>query len=295
MPSKLSVTAIRIFTASVLIPVVVALVWLAPTSVVAVLSATVILFALLEFFTLGDLAGLRGYRVWTGFCAIAIFFMQWLSSAERTLGVSVPTPTGRIPEVAEAFSVEIILIVFVLGCTVIILFTRRPVNESLGGLSISAAAMIFLVLPFSAVVRLHGSGPEGRKLLLFTLALVWAGDTLAYFVGRSVGRRKMAPQLSPKKTWAGAAANLVGSILVAVVAQRWLHIPIYHLILMASLANIAGQAGDLLESAYKRSAGSKDSGTLLPGHGGMLDRIDALVLAAPVVWYYFSWIVNRGA
>jgi len=288
-------TVVRIFTASVLIPVVVAVVWLAPTSVVAVLAAAVILFALLEFFTLGDLAGLRGYRAWTGFCALAIFFMQWLSSAEQSLGIAASGRAGRIPEAAEAFSVELILIIFVVGSTAIILFGKRPVDESLGGLSVSAAAMLFLVLPFSAVVRLHGAGSEGRKLLLFTLALVWAGDTLAYFVGRAVGRRKMAPLLSPKKTWAGAAANLSGSILVAVVAQRWLKIPIHDLILMAALANVAGQAGDLLESAYKRSAGSKDSGTILPGHGGMLDRIDALVLAAPVVWYYFSWIVDRSA
>jgi len=167
------------------------------------------------------------------------------------------------------------------------------VEDALGGLAVSSAAMLFLVLPFSAVVRLHGSGPEGRKLLLFTLALVWAGDTFGYFVGKSIGRMRMAPHLSPKKTWEGAVANLSGSIIVAVVAQRWLNIPLHHLIMMAILANLAGQAGDLLESAYKRSAGLKDSGTLLPGHGGMLDRIDALVLAAPVVWYYFNWLIDR--
>jgi phosphatidate cytidylyltransferase len=130
--------------------------------------------------------------------------------------------------------------------------------------------------------------------LLFTLVLVWVGDTAAYFVGRSIGRFRMAPTLSPKKTWEGAAANLIGSVLVAIIAQRWIiEVPVRHLIAMAALANIAGQAGDLLESSYKRSAGMKDSGTLLPGHGGMLDRIDALVLAAPVVWYYFNWLADR--
>jgi phosphatidate cytidylyltransferase len=293
MALKPSMTVARIFTASVLIPAVVAAVWWAPTSVVSVLAAMVVLFALLEFFVLGEHAGLHGYRIWTGFCALAIFFTQWLASAEQSLGIASGTRLGRVPEAAEAFSLEIILIVFVLGITVIILFGRQPVDESLGGLSVSSAAMLFLVLPFSAVVRLHGSGPEGRKLLLFTLALVWAGDTLAYFVGRSIGRMRMAPHLSPGKTWEGAGANLAGSVLVSLVAQRWLSIPTHHLIGMAVLANIAGQAGDLLESAYKRSAGLKDSGALLPGHGGMLDRIDALVLAAPVVWYYFNWLIDH--
>ena len=103
----------------------------------------------------------------------------------------------------------------------------------------------------------------------------------------------MSPRLSPKKTWEGAIANLAGSLLVALVFTRWLDIPTRDVLVMAALANIAGQGGDLLESAYKRSAGVKDSGTILPGHGGMLDRIDALILAAPVVWYYFAWLSTR--
>jgi phosphatidate cytidylyltransferase len=284
----------RVLTAAVLIPAVVATVWWAHTSVLTVAAAMVTLLALLEFFSLGDHAGLRGYRVWTGFCAIAIFFTQWLASTEQTRALAGDVHLTRVSELAEAFSIELILIVFVVGATGIILFGRQPVEEALGGLSVSSAALIFLVLPLSAVVRLDGVGLVGRKLLLFTLVLVWVGDTAAYFVGRSVGRLRMAPKLSPKKTWEGAAANILGSVLVALIAQRWItEVPLEHLIGMAALANIAGQAGDLLESAYKRSAGMKDSGTLLPGHGGMLDRIDALVLAAPVVWYYFNWLADR--
>ena len=284
----------RVLTAAILIPAVVATVWWAPASVVTVAATMVALLALLEFFALGEHAGLRGYRVWTGFCAIAIFFTQWLASIEQTRELAGGIRLTRIPEAAEAFSIELILIVFVVGATGIILFGRQSVEEALGGLSVSSAALIFLVLPLSAVVRLDGIGASGRRLLLFTLVLVWVGDTAAYFVGRAVGRWRMAPKLSPKKTWEGALANLVGSILVAVIAQRWItEVPVRHLIAMAALANIAGQAGDLLESAYKRSAGMKDSGTLLPGHGGMLDRIDALVLAAPVVWYYFNWLADR--
>jgi phosphatidate cytidylyltransferase len=284
----------RVLTAAVLIPVVVATVWWAHTSVVTVVATMVALLALLEFFALGDHAGLRGHRVWTGFCAIAIFFTQWLASEEQTHTLTGGIRLTRVTELAQSFSIELILIVFVVGTTAIILFGRQPIEEALGGISVSSAALIFLVLPLSAVVRLDGVGLAGRKLLLFTLVLVWVGDTAAYFVGRSIGRWRMAPKLSPKKTWEGAAANLLGSVLVALIAQRWItEVPLQHLIGMAALANIAGQAGDLLESAYKRSAGMKDSGTLLPGHGGMLDRIDALVLAAPVVWYYFSWLADR--
>ena len=284
----------RILTAAVLIPAVVATVWWAPASVVTVAATMVVLLALLEFLAIGEHAGFRGYRVWTGFCAIAIFFTQWLASIEQTRVLSGGLLLTRVPEAAEAFSIELILLAFVIGATGIILFGRQPVEESLGGLSVSSAALIFLVFPFSAVVRLDGIGISGRKLLLFTLVLVWVGDTAAYFVGRSIGRFRMAPTLSPKKTWEGAAANLIGSVLVAIIAQRWIiEVPVRHLIAMAALANIAGQAGDLLESSYKRSAGMKDSGTLLPGHGGMLDRIDALVLAAPVVWYYFNWLADR--
>jgi phosphatidate cytidylyltransferase len=284
----------RVLTAAVLIPAVVAMVWWTHTSVVTVAATMVALLALLEFFAIGEHAGLRGYRVWTGFCAIAIFFMQWLTSVEQSRDLSRGFFAMHSPEAFAASSIEVILLVFVVGATGIVLFGRQHVEESLGGLSVSSAALIFLVLPLSTVVRLHGVGIIGRKLLLFTLVLVWVGDTAAYFVGRAVGRFRMAPKLSPKKTWEGAAANLLGSVLVAVVAQRWItDVPLEHLIGMAALANIAGQAGDLLESAYKRSANMKDSGTLLPGHGGMLDRIDALVLAAPVVWYYFSWLVDR--
>lgn len=284
----------RVLTAAILIPAVVATVWWAHTSVVTVASTMVALLALLEFFSIGEHAGLRGYRVWTGFCAIAIFFMQWLTSVEQSQALSRGFFGTLSPEAFAASSIELILLVFVIGATGIVLFGRQHVEEALGGLSVSSAALIFLVLPLSTVVRLHGAGTIGRKLLLFTLVLVWAGDTAAYFVGRAVGRFRMAPKLSPKKTWEGAAANLIGSIIVALVAQRWItDVPLEHLIGMAVLANIAGQAGDLLESAYKRSAGMKDSGTLLPGHGGMLDRIDALVLAAPVVWYYFSWLADR--
>jgi phosphatidate cytidylyltransferase len=126
------------------------------------------------------------------------------------------------------------------------------------------------------------------------LVITWAGDTVAYFVGRALGKHPFAPHLSPKKTWEGAIASFAGSLLVGCAFSWWLTAPVPHLLAMAGVGNVAGQAGDLLESAYKRSAGVKDSGALLPGHGGILDRIDALILATPAVWYYWILVYSPG-
>ena len=292
-------TLTRVLTAAVLIPAVVGIVWWGTTALVAALLGLVTLLALLEFFALGERAGLRGYRFWTGLSALAVVLHQWAAAAVETwpLGHGLSLTRAAGGPAGLALPLELLLLVFVLGAAGFAFGSRRPLAEALPAIGISAAGLLFVALPLSSVVRLHGAGPQGPRLLLFLLVLIWVGDTLAYFLGRAVGRLPLAPQLSPKKTWEGAAANLVGSLLVAVIFARWL-LPEstaspQHLLIMAGLGNMAGQAGDLLESAYKRSAGVKDSGALLPGHGGVLDRIDALILAAPVVWYYFALVVNR--
>jgi phosphatidate cytidylyltransferase len=102
----------------------------------------------------------------------------------------------------------------------------------------------------------------------------------------------MAPELSPKKTWEGALGNLFASLLVGVFFARWMQIDIPNMMLVAGLGNIAGQMGDLIESAFKRGASVKDSGSIVPGHGGMYDRIDSLILAAPVVWAAYQWFLT---
>src|SRR5439155_25539740 len=122
--------------------------------------------------------------------------------------------------------------------------------------------------------------------------IIWVGDTAADFVGRSIGEYKLARHLSSNKAWEGRAGSIVGSLIVAVVFARFMTVPLPHMLGMAAVGNVAGQVGDLLESAYKRSAGIKDSGSILPGHGGVLDRIDALILAIPVVWYYWVLIYS---
>jgi len=130
--------------------------------------------------------------------------------------------------------------------------------------------------------------------LLFALSLNWIGDIAALYVGRLIGRHKMAPHVSPGKSWEGAAASMVGSLIYgALYLPRLIStVPLLEGLALTALANIAGQLGDLCESALKRGAGVKDSGTLLPGHGGWLDRVDSTLFALPVVYFIvgnFHW------
>lgn len=281
----------RVATAVVLIPFVVGLVLLAPTAVVAVALAGVTLLALFEYFRMGQAIGHRAYRFWTATCALLLIFVQWLPSVIRCNdfgGCSYPDRLawllGRmVPGPAEVF------FIFLLGLTALTLFSRRPLVEGLPAAGISSSALLLVAFPLSYALRLDAAGVFGPRLLLFAMVIVWSSDTVAYFAGRAFGRHPFAPHLSPKKTWEGAIAGFLGSLAAALVFTRILEVPAAHLVGMAAAGNVAGQAGDLLESAYKRSAGVKDSGALLPGHGGVLDRIDALILAIPVVWYY--WIL----
>ena len=127
-------------------------------------------------------------------------------------------------------------------------------------------------------------------LLFFALALNWVGDSAAYYVGRNFGKHKLAPVVSPGKSWEGAAASVIGAIGFGLLyLGRFVpQIPWWQVILIAALANVAGQFGDLAESALKRAAGVKDSGHLLPGHGGILDRVDSSLFALPVVYVLYQ-------
>ena len=286
----------RILTAAVLIPLVVALVLRGSTAVVTLAMALVTLLALFEYFSLGEAIGHRAYRFWTATCALVLLYLQWLAavtpSFELAGGLILRRAFGRF--FLGLLAVHDGFFLFVVGVAVITLFTRRPLVEGLPAAGISASALLLVAFPLSFTVRLQALPSVGPWLLLFALVITWVGDTAAYFVGRAIGRHALAPHLSPKKTWEGAVASIAGSLLVALVFTRWLNIAPAHLYAMAAVGNVAGQTGDLLESAYKRSAGVKDSGSLLPGHGGILDRIDALILAIPVVWYYWSLFISSG-
>jgi phosphatidate cytidylyltransferase len=164
----------------------------------------------------------------------------------------------------------------------------------------AATAVFCLIYTGATLVELPAlrSSEDGKWLVTFLFCVVWAGDIVALYVGRAMGRHKLAPQLSPNKTWEGAVGSVFGSLLVTIgllalsiqlVKREIMALafqgPVWHWLILAVVVNIAAQVGDLAESGLKRSAGVKDSGTLLPGHGGVLDRIDALLLAAPVLWY----------
>lgn len=127
---------------------------------------------------------------------------------------------------------------------------------------------------------------QSAHLLFFALALNWAGDSAAYYAGRAWGRHKLAPVISPNKSWEGAIASVVGSLVFGLLYVGYFlpRIPWWEIVIMAIVGNIAGQFGDLAESAMKRGAGVKDSGHILPGHGGMLDRFDSSLFAIPAIY-----------
>jgi len=155
----------------------------------------------------------------------------------------------------------------------------------LGGLG-GAMAGLALLAPV-------GDGPWRVVLLM---AVIMVADSAAYFAGRAFGRRKMAPSISPAKTWEGAAAGLMGGVLGALAVRALgLHrLPALDAAVLGALVAAVGMAGDLAESLLKRWAGVKDSGTLFPGHGGMLDRLDSLLFGAPILYYYFSLGLHSG-
>ncbi len=297
----------RVATALVLIPVVVGLVLFTPTWVVAVATAVITVLALWEYFALGEAIGHRAYRVWTIFCSLLFIFVATASRPSLHInfhfpGAAIEEPVLRpgmfhaLRESSEIFhSPANVFFVFVLGLTCLVLWTRRPLVETLPAAGISSSALLLVAFPLSFAVCLHDRALDGPKLLLFALVITWAGDTTAYFVGRAMGKHPLAPHISPKKTWEGSIGSMVGSLIVAWAFSYWIRMPIGHLVAMAVIGNVAGQMGDLLESAYKRSAGVKDSGGLLPGHGGVLDRIDALILCIPVIWYYLVLVNPTGS
>lgn len=167
------------------------------------------------------------------------------------------------------------------GLGTLVLLSRVPLPETLDALGILGFGVLYFALPISSLHYLQQADPW---IVFLLFAIVWLGDTAAFYVGSAIGRHKMAPVISPKKSWEGSAAGFATSILAAAVWSGWrLGEVDVRLLAAAALTAAAAQVGDLVESMIKRGSGVKDSGQLLPGHGGMLDRIDALLFAAPVL------------
>ncbi len=177
------------------------------------------------------------------------------------------------------------------GLGALVLLSRTPLAETLESLGVLAFGLPYFAVPLACIYRLHHADPW---LVLLLLAVVWLGDTAAFYVGRRFGHHRMAPTVSPKKTWEGAAAGFVAGILAAAVWGVWrLGRLDPALLLVAGATSAAAQVGDLVESMLKRGSGVKDSGHVLPGHGGVLDRCDALLFAAPVL-QVGAWLLLPG-
>ncbi|HEY7679696.1 MAG TPA: phosphatidate cytidylyltransferase [Terriglobia bacterium] len=261
----------RILTGIVLIGLVVALVLYGTPRLFVAAQLAVALPALWEFFRLAGAAGFQTLRV---------------------PGYLVATALSSLPLVMESPEVGIVVVsIFSLMLTMILAMRPgREVSDVIGSVAVSFLGPMYVVVPLVLLVCVW-LNYDGPRRVLFALVVIWAGDTAAYFIGRAFGRHKCSPRISPNKTWEGVAASLAASLLVALVAAHWFARSgaWWELLPLAVALNIAGQFGDLAESALKRSAGAKDSSQLVPGHGGVLDRIDALLFAAPVLWYYWLW------
>lgn len=166
-----------------------------------------------------------------------------------------------------------------------LLFTSRSLMLALG--------IAYICVPVAALLFLRGQQPHAFGLLLafWTLALVWATDIGAYFAGRAIGGPKLAPRISPSKTWAGLAGGVLAALVLGFLLHRFAGLPI-QLAAASGLLAVAAQMGDLLESGMKRKAGVKDSGALLPGHGGVMDRLDGVVAAAPLAALLCLWVAQ---
>ncbi|MGD0938943.1 MAG: phosphatidate cytidylyltransferase [Terracidiphilus sp.] len=265
----------RIVTALILIPLVLVLVFLGPKWLFTLAVAGVATLAAWEFLGMAEKAGATPPRIAVVVAILGLFAgnFAWPDQTAAILGM------------------------LSLGLLIYCTFTR-PVEQMMADVSASILSLLYLGFTLISLPALREQ-TNGPSLVAFLLCAVWAGDTAALYVGRAGGRHKMAPSLSPNKTWEGTLGSLAGSLLATgallglahLLATQWdsavLSYPedVWYWLGLAVVVNIAAQVGDLSESALKRSAGVKDSGSLLPGHGGVLDRIDAMIVAAPVLWY----------
>jgi phosphatidate cytidylyltransferase len=295
----------RVLTAVVLIPIVLLLVLSAPVPVLAIVTALVALLAVHEFLKLAEGYGIRPLG-WPTYAFVALLFLLLAvnpGNGKPLLSTAIFVYSAGLAAALAPF--------FFLA----VAMRRDDLRGAFPAALVSAFGFAYIALPLGFLVQLRQQW-AGAFLLLFLLLLVWAGDIFAYFVGRTLGRHLMSPRISPKKTWEGAIASLIASLIVGALLYKYA-MPISSALLNANLIqrrdgffalqkpplgptlllsaaiNVAAQLGDLVESLIKRGAGVKDSGTILPGHGGMLDRIDALLFAAPVLWYYAAWRVMQ--
>ncbi len=263
----------RILTAALLITAVFALIFFGQLWMLMLACCLVAELAAYEYLTLANTSGTRVPAWWMAASTALLFLVTFYRPTE-----------AQLPVLSA-------LALVLLGWSGF----REPLDRVLPDSALGLFGLIYVGYPLTLLPMIWNRD-DGKPLLVFLMVAVWAGDIAALYVGKAWGRHKLS-KLSPNKTWEGSVASVAGSVIAGlgvVYLGRFLseggntvlHItqPVWESAALAVILNVAAQLGDLLESAMKRGAGVKDSGTLLPGHGGVLDRIDALLLAAPVLW-----------
>jgi phosphatidate cytidylyltransferase len=171
------------------------------------------------------------------------------------------------------------------------LWNSGSMRERVLGFMSTLMGVFYLVFCLYPAIPIRHDFQAGLQWIFILLAVIWAGDTGALAAGRTWGKTPFAPRISPKKTYEGAVGGLLSGVLAAVLLQLFLfkELPLFHVILLSVVLGAFGQLGDLAESMLKRAAGTKDSSRLIPGHGGVLDRVDSLLFALPVLYLYLEW------
>jgi phosphatidate cytidylyltransferase len=295
----------RVLTAVVLIPIVLVLILKAPVAVLAFVAGFIALLTVHELLKLSEAYGIKPLR-WPTYIYVGLFFLLLAINP----GSDTPLLSTASFSHTALFAAALAPFLFLT-----IAMRRADLTTAFPAALVSAFSFAYVALPLGFLVQLREQW-AGAFLLVYLLLIVWAGDICAYFVGKAIGRHRMSPRVSPNKTWEGAVASLLASAGVGMLLYYYA-LPISSALLRAhfierkdgyfglqqpqlwpvfwvsAVVNIAAQLGDLVESLIKRGAGVKDSGAILPGHGGMLDRVDALLFAAPVLWYYAAWRVMQ--
>jgi phosphatidate cytidylyltransferase len=272
-PAKkgLSGTALRVATVLPLIPIILWMMFAAPPWVWQVFVLAAIAIGGYELMAMKAPSSL-GLRVWGSLSSVLVAYaFVFIDSAGAAYAA---------------------LLVVVLGAMLWSMLQVDPLDDASVRIGWLLGTPIYVGGALAAVALVREFPPTGAWVLL-TMVLAWGSDTAAYFVGRKLGKTKLAPRISPKKTIEGSVAGLAAAVVGAIVMSFFLpELGVLDAVALGILGGASGQAGDLLVSVLKRSSGVKDSGGILPGHGGILDRVDALAFTAPATWVYGHFIAG---
>jgi phosphatidate cytidylyltransferase len=274
--AKIPPSIARILTAVVLLPILIASIIIPQLALLFVLLAAVALVvALLEFWMLARKQQIRADPVAGVLGASALFTVLYFTEPHRP---------------PDLKAIVIVLILLTVCSLVAAMLRGAPFERMIGSSGVTVLGVMYIVLLGGHLVAVRtGFAPLlSKHLLAFFFLVLMGSDSAAYYGGRAFGKHKLAPTVSPGKTWEGAVAGMLASLLLAAASHYWFfpELPLRFGLPLAALMNVVGILGDLTESALKRSAGAKDTAQILPGHGGMLDRIDSLLFNAPLIYYF---------